>query len=242
MLVVMLLALLVNTLLLFAVGRFLRSQCRVFRILLGALLGAVMTGLSVLPNMPYLHTHLGRGILLFLMCAVAFGFRRKLLWEFGLFALLHFSVGGLSAQTEEPLRMALGAGGIGLACLLTREKKHLVPIELTYGQTHLKLTALYDTGNTLVDPVTGQGVLILDAPSAQTLTGLTPQQLNTPVESLGTLPGLRLIPYHTVGNSGFLLALRLPAVKIENRQESIVVAFAPQRFGKDYQALTGGCV
>ena len=90
--------------------------------------------------------------------------------------------------------------------------------------------------------MTGQGVLILDAPSAQHLTGLTLQQLNAPVESLGILPGLRLIPYHTVGNSGFLLALRLARVRIGKKEESIVVAFAPQTFGKDYQALTGGRV
>lgn len=242
MLGVMLLAWLVNTLLLSAVSRFLGRSAAVLRILLGAFLGAVGVGLSLLPGMFFLHTHLGRGGLLFLMCLAAFGVHRKLLWEFGLFALLHFSVGGLTAQTAEPVRMVLGTAGISLACWLTREKKQLIPVELTWGQIHMHLTALYDTGNTLLDPVSGEGVLILDAPSAQKLTGLTPQQLSTPVESMEAVPGLRLIPYHTVGNSGFLLALRMADVKIGNRQESVVVAFSPENFGKDYQALTGGNV
>lgn len=240
MVVVILLAWLVNILLLFAVSRFTKSCCSVIRLLLGGILGAVVTGLSLLPDAVYLHTHLARAFLLLLMCITAFGLRRKLIWQFGLLVLLHFSIGGLTAQTTEPARMVLGALGLSLACWLARENKPLVPIELSYGENHLKVTALYDTGNALVDPITGQGVLILDAPSAQKLTGLTLEQLNAPVESLGVLTGLRLIPYHTVGNSGFLLALRLANAKIQNRQESITVAFSAQSFGKDYQALTGG--
>ena len=239
---VILLAWLVNVLLLGAVAQFTKSSCAVARILLGGLLGAAVTSMSLLPNAAYLHTHLARACILLLMCVAAFGLHRKLIWQFGLFALLHFSVGGLTAQTSDPIRVVLGALGLSLACLLTREKKQLVPIELSYGENHLKVTALYDTGNTLVDPITGQGVMILDAPSAQKLTGLTLEQLNTPVESLGVLPGLRLIPYHTVGNSGFLLALRLANAKIENRMENITVAFSVQSFGKNYQALTGGRV
>lgn len=242
MLGVMLLAWLVNFLLLWAVGEFAEANQRLFKVSLAALMGAVAVGMSLLPGITFLHSHLSRGLLLLGMCVAAFGVQRKLIWQFGLFALLHFSVGGLTAQTTEPLRMMLGAIGISLVCLLTRQKKHMVPVELSYGQTCLQVTALYDTGNTLLDPVTGQGVLILDAPSTQALTGLTQQQLNTPVESLEALPGLRLIPYHTVGNNGFLLALKLPQVKLGNRQGNMVVAFSPQSFGKDYQALTGGSV
>lgn len=239
---VLLVAWLVNFLLLWAVGKFTNTNLQPMKVLIAALLGAIIIGVSLLPGINLLHSHWSRGLLLLLMSVVAFGFQRKVVWQFGLFALLHFSVGGLTAQTTEPLRMMLGTVGISLVCLLTREKNRLIPVELSYGHTHLHLTALYDTGNTLLDPVTGQGVLILDASTSQTLTGLSPKQLANPVEFIGEIPGLRLIPYHTVGNSGFLLAMKLPQVKIGNRQESIVVAFAPQCFGKDYQALTGGSV
>ena len=227
-----LLAWLVNVLLLGAVAQFTKSSCAVARILLGGLLGAAVTGMSLLPNAAYLHTHLARACILLLMCVAAFGLHRKLIWQFALFALLHFSVGGLTAQTSDPIRVVLGALGLSLACLLTREKKQLVPIELSYGENHLKVTALYDTGNTLVDPITGQGVLILDAPSAQKLTGLTLEQLNAPVESLGMLPGLRLIPYHTVGNSGFLLALRLKMRKFKTGRRASQQLFRRKASGK----------
>ena len=186
---VLLVAWLVNFLLLWAVGKFTKTNLRPIKALTAALLGALAIGVSLLPGVTFLHSHRSRGLLLLLMSVVAFGFHRKVIWQFGLFALLHFSVGGLTAQTTEPLRMMLGTAGISLVCLLTREKKRLIPVELSYGQTHLCLTALYDTGNTLLDPVTGQGVLILDARSAQKLTGLTSRQLNTPVESLKDLPG-----------------------------------------------------
>ena len=239
---IVLLAWVINGLLLRVVGRFLGTNTSLFKIWLSAFAGASMAGMSLLPELVFLRTHLGYAAVMLMMCTIAFGIHRKLFLQFGLFMLLHISIGGLSGQTAEPLRMVLGATGIGLACWLSKETKRLVPVELTYGQTQLKLNALYDTGNTLLDPITGQGVLILDAPSAQYLTGLTLQQLNAPVESLGILPGLRLIPYHTVGNSGFLLALRLARVRIGRKEESIVVAFAPQTFGKDYQALTGGRV
>ena len=229
----------VNVLLLRSVGRILQTDPRGWRILISGLMGAVAAGMSLLPGMAFLHSLLSYAGLMLMMCVVAYGIHRRLPLQLGLFALLHLSVGG---QTGEPLRMALGAMGIGLACWLSKETRQLVPVELCYGQTRMRLNALYDTGNTLTDPVTGQGVLILDGPTSQRLTGLTAQQLDTPVESLGLLPGLRLIPYHTVGSSGFLLALRLKQVRIGRREESTVVAFSPQTFDKDYQALTGGRV
>ena len=106
----------------------------------------------------------------------------------------------------------------------------------------MRLTALRDTGNSLRDPITGKPVLIVGADIAEKLTGLSPAALRDPVRTMGSLPGLRLIPYRTVGNTGFLLALRIPSVKIGNRQGSALVAFSPHILGSGYQALTGGTV
>ena len=100
-----------------------------------------------------------------------------------------------------------------------------------------------DTGNLLRDPITGRQVLVVGGDVALELTGLTQEQLRSPVESIGALPGLRLIPYRNVGNSsGFLLALRLQNVKIGKWKGSTLVAFAPEGLSSEgaYQALTGG--
>ena len=102
-----------------------------------------------------------------------------------------------------------------------------------------------DTGHSLRDPVTGSQVLIVGADVAQTLTGLSPQQLADPVRCMGKLPGLRLIPYKTVGKSqGMLLAMQMPNGKIGNRTGNILVAFSPQVLDESgkFQALIGGNV
>ena len=119
-----------------------------------------------------------------------------------------------------------------------------LPVELSYGDKHIRITALQDTGNTLRDPITGRQVLVVGADVAQQLTGLSPGQLRTPIESIGVLPGLRLIPYRSVGSKSFLLAIHLPKVKIGAWQGSTLVAFAPDCLSPEgaYQALTGGVV
>ena len=77
---------------------------------------------------------------------------------------------------------------------------------------------------------------------AETLTGLTENQLAQPMETLSQNPGLglRLIPYHAVGKgSGMLLGMRFPEVWIGSVKKSVVIAVAPEGIGKGemYQAL-----
>ena len=120
-----------------------------------------------------------------------------------------------------------------------------VPVTITYGEKSISLIALQDSGNTLTDPVTGERVMVIGSDAARRLTGLTEEQIREPLETLSrrVLPGLRLIPYHAVGQSGgMLLGLRFPQVKIGSREQSAVVAFASGGLGRGeiYQALTGG--
>jgi len=59
------------------------------------------------------------------------------------------------------------------------------------------------------------------------------------------MPGLRLIPYHSVGQGeGMLLAKRFEQVTVGKRTRSALVAFAPEGLGRGdvYQALTGGVI
>ena len=85
-------------------------------------------------------------------------------------------------------------------------------------------------------------MLVVDADIAKKLTGLAPAELREPLRTLQQMPGLRLIPYQTVGNHGFLLAVSIPQVKIGNSQGSTLVALSPNLFAHHYQALTGGMV
>lgn len=177
---------------------------------------------------------------------LAFGCRAEGLRSCTLYVLLRFAIAGalIPRWILRPWPLLSASLLLLLLCLLGLPSKseNLVPVELHYGTNHMSLTALRDTGNTLHDPVTGKPVLILGADAARLLTGLTIQQLRCPIETMGAIPGLRLIPYRAIGGGGLLLALQLPMVRIGSRKSSALVAFAPEILSREgkFQALTGG--
>lgn len=245
---VLLLNFLVDFLLLLGAGRLCGFPVKAGRALAAGALGGVYAAVCLLPGFAFLGNFLWRMVSLGAMAVIAYGFSFSALRRGLVFAFLCLALGGAV--------LGIGKGGIvgivsaaGVLCLLCcigfRGKlggAAYVPVEVKYRGTHLALTALQDTGNTLRDPVTGQQVLVIGADAAGKLLGLTQAQLKNPVGSVGAIPGLRLIPFHSVGSSGFLLALRLQDVKIGNWQGSTLVAFAPERLSREgaYQALTGG--
>lgn len=240
MIIVMLMVMAVDALLLYASGRFLGAKESLLRVLVASLAGALFTLLSLMPDFFFLDHILWRLCSYLLIGLTAFGFLKSAIPKIFLFSLLHLSLGGVTGSKNEMISMLLGAAGIGFACLLVGLRREFVPVELTSGGRTLHLTALRDTGHSLRDPISGKAVLVVDADTAKKLTGLAPEALCDPVNNLGTFPGLRLIPYKTVGNTGFLLAVQIPEARIGNRRESILVALSPQLLGKHYQALTGG--
>ena len=247
--VVMLLNFAVDFFLLLATNRLCGHPARPGKAALAAGLGGIYGGVCLIPGLAFLGNTLWRTASLAFMAVIAFGATRSALRRGIVFALLSMALGGIA--------LGLGArgfwgliGSAGCICILCmvgfRGKiglRSFVPVELSYGDKHIKLTALQDTGNALRDPVTGRSVLVIGADAACRLTGLTPEQLRKPVETLGTLPGLRLIPYRAVGRDcGLLLAMKLQTVKIGSWQGSGIVAFAPEGLSAEgeYQALTGG--
>lgn len=238
MVAVMVVASVVNALLLAATGLLSEEKPNLPGILGGGLLWGIYTVLSMAFDFG---SDAGRICALVLSALVAFRFDGGLLRKIPIFLILHLSVTGMT-QSERIPSLILCVLGITAVCLLGSKGKNLIPVELSYGGKTLSLTALRDTGNTLRDPVTGRQVLIVGADIAGKLTGLTQEELQNPVNTIGTIPGLRLIPYKTIGNTGFLLALKIPEAKIGNRQGSTIVAFSPLILGSNYQALTGGTV
>jgi stage II sporulation protein GA (sporulation sigma-E factor processing peptidase) len=133
---------------------------------------------------------------------------------------------------------SIGFGGQGIG-------RSFVPVELCWQGRCVRVLALRDTGNTLHDPLTGERVLVAGADMGKALLGLTARQLSSPAETLaaGMAPGMRLIPYRTIGQRGaMMLALRFRDVRVGSWKGSALVAFAPECFGQDegYQMLIGG--
>ncbi len=240
----------VNLLLLLCTDRLSDHITNYARTTLAALLGGLYAGSCLLPGFYFLGNFCWRIVGFGLIALVAYGifagtFRKGLLFSF-----LSLALSGAMVNIGK----GNGAGGIAIAAILLvlsylgfrgrMDGTSYVPIELNYMGKLLRLTALQDTGNTLRDPITGRSVLVVGADAAHKLTGLTKDQLRNPVETMGAIPGLQLIPYSSVASRGFLLALRLQNVRIGKWQGSSLVAFAPEGLGSEgaYQALTGGNV
>lgn len=248
---VMLLNFAVDLLLLLAANRLSGFPPGWKRVLPAAALGGVYGGVCLLPGFRFLGNLLWRSVSLGIMAWIAFGWQLSAIRRGIVFVFLSMALGGIAVGLSGGgvVSLLLAALGISVMCKVGFSgyigTAKYIPVELTCGDKCVKLTALSDTGNTLRDPVTGCPVLVVGAQVAQMLLGLTPQQLRTPVEALSAsgVPGLRLIPYRSIGQSGgMLLALRLKEVKIGSWKGSSLVAFAPEGLDSEgtYQALTGG--
>ena len=235
---------LVNALLLSGAARMAGQEVPFPRLLAAALLGAAYAAGCLVPGFSFLGGLHWRLVSLALVGLAAFGFQGKLCC---MFTVLTMALDGAA--------LAAGRGGqwqlplYGLAVYLLGRYafgtpgRRLLPVRIQSGGKQLELTALLDTGNELRDPITGESVLVIGCQAAKELTGLTPEQLKQPLKTItaSPLPGLRLIPYRAVGEeNGLLLAMRFPAVQVGGRSRPVMVAFAPQSFGEEFQAIAGG--
>lgn len=250
---VLLLNFLVDLLLLLAANRLAGFPAAYGKVVLAALVGGVYAGGCLLPGFHFLGNMFWRLASLMGMAVIAFGWNRSALRRGALFVLLSMALGGIASGFGSGSFGMLIASALGLWLLCrvsfagAAGQQEYVPVELRWKDKTVCLTALRDTGNQLRDPMTGEQVLVAGADVAEELLGLTTQQLCHPVEMMasGAIPGLRLIPYRAVGQSGSLLpAVRLRRSKIGNTYADPLVAFAPEVLARSgaYRMLTGGAV
>lgn len=249
--VLMLLNFLVDFLLLLGTNRLTGYPPAFKRSALAAALGGVYGGMCIVPGFAFLGNTFWRLVFLTLMALIAFGWSAGALRRGVLFAFLCMALGGIAmgfGQGQFWL-LILAAAGVWLMCGFAfcgrADGRQYVPVTICHKNQTMQLTALVDTGNTLTDPLTGEAVLVAGAQIGQRLLGLTAQQLSHPVETLvsAEIPGLRLLPYHAVGQSGaMLLAMRFERVHIGDKEAAGLVAFSPDVIGQGnaFQALTGG--
>lgn len=247
---VVVLNVLVDLLLLLGANRMTGYPTRWKRVIPAALLGGVYAGTCLLPGFRFLGNALWRLVFLALMAVTAFGVDVGALKRCCAYLLLSMALGGIAGNMSRGDRLGFPIAA-ALLCFLWNGigsipgGSEYVPMEIRNGDQILRLTALRDTGNTLRDPLTGEQIQIIDSEAAQALTGLTQEDLSRPLDSIGKHPGLRLIPYRTVGqSSGMLLAKRFDSVRIGKWKGSAVIAFAPQKIGsgEGCRALTGGAI
>ena len=237
---------LVDFMLLFGAKQRFSPYSGMVRPFLGAVLGAVYAAGCLLSPLSFLKENIWYIGSILLSCLIVFGFEE--LSGAAVFCVLRLALDGLAAKGGYGMALILGLGLTGLFLLGfcgNRFGKRYIPVELRWGENTVQCKALWDTGHNLQDPITGKSILVVGADVACALTGLQPEQLCRPVETMGEIPGLRLIPYHTVTQKGqLMLGMMVSYSKIGRRKGACLVAFAPQVLDSSgkFQALIGGTV
>lgn len=240
---------LVGFLLILGTNRLLGHKTVVLDGCLASALGSFQAAVCTVSGFAFLGQPLWHMVFLVLSAWMAFRQGGDRLRRGALFVLLQLAMGQIAMGNVWPFLMAVAA-----MCLLCSTGLHpkahagsTVRVQIAHGGKQVSLTALKDTGNTLIDPISGCRVLVVDSSVAWTLLGLSEQALSNPLETLATqrVPGLRLIPYHTVGQpAGMLLAIRPERILLDGEAVEQVVAFSPHKLGNGqaFQALAGGMV
>ncbi len=246
-----------------------------WRMLAAAAMGGLYAVAAVVPGWSVLQGAAFQLISGIGMLLIAFGWKQSTVKQGLFFFALSFAFGGavlLVVQLAEPDCLFLGgrayyavttpallllAGlsyGLAAAVLAgwgTHTGGDIVQMELELNGKSACLRALQDTGNTLRDPMTGQGILVADWKILQHLlpdAGLTQQHFFDPSSLLQELaagyPNLRfrLVTYEAVGvQCGMLPAVRC-RVRQGKRQKQVLVAFTATEVSSQgrFEALTGG--
>lgn len=239
---------LVELLLLLGTNRLTGFPPELGRVVLGAMLCGIHAAACLAPGFSFLGSALWRWCRFFLTVILVFGLGRSALSRGAVYLLLCLALEGIATGAGEGKEAALLFWS-GVVYLLCRAgfggAREYVGVELTYrGATH-SILALRDTGNLLRDPLTGEGVLVAGADVGSRILGLPEGAFRDPVEVLTKVPGLRLIPYQTIGQGGSMMpALRFRNARIGGGRRDVLVAFAPEVIGRGegYQMLTGGAL
>lgn len=270
---------LVDYLLLLCAARLAGEPLKRLRFALGAVLGGGYAVAIFLPGLGFLERPACRLAAAVLMVLAAFWGSRRLgrqvliffalscAFAGGVLALSMLGGQGLSLNRgviysgmdlKIVLLSAAGCYAV-LSLLLQKAVRHtsftgeLKAVRLELEDRTVELTALTDTGNTLTDPVTGQGVMVAEGERLLPLFAVSQrpsvQELRDPAGALERLTGagghFRLLPYRAVGvDRGLLLAVRVDRAVVDGEDRgAMVVALSPTPVsdGGGYGALLGEC-
>ncbi len=269
---------LIDDLLLLCAARIAGTQLRRLRIASGALLGALYAAAVFVPGVGWLSHPVFRLAVGCLIPLVAFAPRPGWYRLAVLFLLLSAALGGFvlalgfaagapgqfltrvyRAQISWHLLIGAAAGFyVALHLLFRGGLRHkggeIVEVTVRIGGQKVQVPTLWDTGNTLTDPVSGSPVLVLEQ---EVLLGVWPQEIRQIIqgrapaeEKLAALHALCrgndfcLLPYRSVGvSAGLLLAYRSEEITVERRvyrKTLLALSEGPLSDGGAYHALWGG--
>lgn len=194
-------------------------------------------------------------VLAFLMSAALAGFIQLAVQVFSIDAL-HIDGGVYFPIGAKILILLSGAFYLAAALLASGMLRHgsgeVYRITVSCPEGETEISALYDTGNTVKDPMGGQPVIIVDRAVAAKLFHCLNNDIvgNDPTESFSALQSrfpqthFRLLPYKAVGVSCGLLTAFSCTVRVghEKKIRKALAAISPTDVsdGSAYEALIGG--
>ena len=118
-------------------------------------------------------------------------------------------------------------------------------LKITYNEKSIVLTALVDTGHSLIDVLTERDVIIIERKLAMQLTEILPT-INK-INNVELPRGFRLIPYSVVGGHGLLPAFipdRVELLEGNNKREisSTMLGVSEEPLGEDYKGIISPAV
>lgn len=258
----------IDYLLLLLVRRMTGAAATGWRVVLGALVGAVSCLVMLLPPLPILLMLSVKLLSAAAMVLVAFGFERRqlflrrLLWLFalsaglaGVCAALYFYVApmgfyvlnGTVYYAVEPLTLVLlTVVCYALIWLWERVLRRRAAadadytVTVAYGDRCVRMHCLYDSGNHLIEPFSGCPVLVAERYVAARLLTVPPSVADiSPNEAIW-----RVIPYDSIGGDGALPAFEPDRITVcvggEERVLPRCYVAVCERLGHgEYEALIG---
>ena len=259
-----------NFLLLLAVRRTLGGGARVWRLAMGALLGALTCFTLFLPPLSVWWSLLIKLAAAWLMVLAAFrwqGWReltRRILLLFalsgglaGLLGALYFFVAppglyvvnGVVYYAFPPLLLVvlsvLCYGVMWLSERLLRRRApmgRLFRVTVAVGEERVMFPCLYDSGNHLTEPFSGRPVLVVEREVLEPILPIPQGAEDLPVDG-----GWRLIPYDTLHGGGLLPAFIPHSVMVTTPQgvrslPPCYVAVCPRIGRGEYRGLLGSAL
>lgn len=264
----------INYLMLLSSARLSGRPFRHARLLLSAALGGVYAAAALLPELPFLQCAGFRLLMPLVMVLCAFGAQRGTLRQAAAFFAVSAALAGcvivlmqlcgkqlilLPSGAYYPVSASavlLTASLVALLCRIVlycaaQRQARVEPLTVRLRGRQETLNALYDTGNTLRDPISNRSVIVAQWQLAGRLLPelrLKKAEFEDPAGLMQRLAGqkealcLRLIPYRAVGcDSGLLLAIRCEVTE-RGKTHARLVAFSPTPVCStgQFEALTGG--
>ena len=217
--------------LLYILGKFVNTvKIKKLRLAVAAVIGGISSAIIFCIEMPMWISYVLRCVAMFLMITTAYFEKRKnilnqMLWFVMLGGIMMFVMIMLVSLTGKTIGMAINNGivyfdinskvfavSLGISCIMmiffvkmfkNRKNKKYYILNVTHNDRTITVSALFDSGNLLKEPITGKYVSILEWEAAKELfdTEIEFSDIENYIEDMK----LWAVPFNSLGNSSDVL-------------------------------------